>query len=150
MPTLVQDTQNSKLISAMYLDSAQTVAGDNKYDLVDFDKAEFDELGVIDISNSKFLIPSNRKGVYTISGHVGIDNLGQGNLFILALYKNSSLKHEHFVQGSTTNNKTALLDHTLRLAGDDEIEFYVKQNSGVNKDLLTGEDDSHMEITRLR
>ena len=102
---------------------------------VQFETEDFDAAGNYDNStNYRFTAPI--AGVYQFNSACRINDIGVGNIAILSLYKNGSeLTRVEEGAVSVTADVTPKISTVLDLAANDYIEIFIRQVSGVSKDL---------------
>lgn len=139
------DRQNA----SVYLSSAQTVAGDDAYDIVGFDTVIDDAQNLFDAQNNQMVL--NHGGTYTVNASVAISDSGQANRYSLAVFINDT-EFKRVSQQSTNNKELSVSVRTVineSLSPDDKIDIRVRQDSGTDRDLDGSRVTSEFSITRM-
>ena len=109
---------------------------------INFDVEIYDESSNYDSdTNYRFVAPTD--GLYQLASNIGYDNIGDGGVASIRLYKNGSLHKRgvSFAVGAVVDART-LVSVPLKLLKNDYIEVYGIQVTGGARNTLEGEDDT--------
>lgn len=119
-----------------YLDTVQSIPSGVTTKVL-LDTVDFDQGSGWDIANNKYIAPDD--GFYQVNSSAQFDTSLDGGGISVRIFKNGVEVAANLVPTNSANEDVqAAANDILQLSAGDEIEIYVRQDSGSNKDLKGG------------
>lgn len=136
----------SKQTAIAYLNSSQSIAGDDNYYQVNFDTEEDNKADLFDPTTGTITLLHG--GEYTIEAEITFLTPGQNNRYTIAVFVDGTIIKRRAVQSSVNNEISPTISAHRRFDGGEEIDIRIRQNSGSPHDIEGAQESNHFTIKR--